>query len=66
FNRGASRLVDGARKGVRLSEGPGEGVAFLPGIEFANGTIEFDVRGRDVAQQSFVGVAFHGVDAAAY
>jgi hypothetical protein len=66
FNRGASRLVDGARKGVRLSEAPGEGVAFLPGIEFATGTIEFDIRGRDVAQQSFVGVAFHGVDAAAY
>ena len=66
FNRDASRLVDGARKGVRLSEAPGEGVAFLPGIEFANGTIEFDVRGKDVMQQSFVGVAFHGVDNAAY
>jgi hypothetical protein len=66
FNRDASRLVDGARKGVRLSEAPGEGVAFLPGIELANGTIEFDVRGRDVAQQSFVGVAFHGLDKAAY
>jgi hypothetical protein len=66
FNRSASRLIDGARKGVRLSEGPGEGIAFVPGIEFANGTIEFDVRGKDVAQQSFVGVAFHGVDASAY
>jgi hypothetical protein len=66
FNRDASRLVDGPRKGVRLSEAPGEGVAFLPGIEFANGTIEFDVRGKDVAQQSFVGVAFHGVDNATY
>jgi hypothetical protein len=66
FNRDASRLVDGARKGVRLSEAPGEGMAFLPGIEFANGTIEFDIRGKDVAQRSFVGVAFHGVDAAAY
>jgi len=66
FNRGASRLVDGAKKGVRLSEAPGEGIAFLPGIEFTSGTIEFDVRGKDVAQQSFVGVAFHGVNAAAY
>ena len=65
FNRVASRLIDGTRKGVRLSEAPGEGVAFLPGIDFANGTIEFDVRGKDVAQQSFVGVAFHGVEAAA-
>jgi hypothetical protein len=66
FNRTASPLVDGARKGVRLSEDPGEGVAFLPDIDFADGTIEFDVRGKDVAQQSFVGVAFHGIDASAY
>jgi hypothetical protein len=66
FNRAASRLADGARKGVRLSEATGEGVAFLPGIEFANGIVELDVRGKDVAQQSFVGVAFHGLDAAAY
>jgi hypothetical protein len=66
FNRGASPLVDGARKGVRLSEANGEGGAFLPGIELANGSIEFDVRGKDVAQQSFVGVAFHAVDGAVY
>src|SRR5947207_7462119 len=62
FNRGATSLVDGARKGIRLSEAPGDGIAFLPGIEFSNGTIELDVRGKDVPQQSFVGVAFHGID----
>jgi hypothetical protein len=66
FNRSASRLVDGARKGIRLSEAPGDGVAFVPGIEFADGVIEVDVRGKDVPQQSFVGVAFHGVDSATY
>ena len=66
FNRGARPLVDGARKGVRLSEAPGEGIALLPGIDFGNGSIEFDVRGKDVAQQSFVGVALHAVDGAAY
>ncbi len=65
FNRDASRLTDGARNGVRLSEAPGEGAAFLPGIELGNGAIELDIRGRDVAQRSFVGVAFHSVDAAA-
>ncbi len=62
FNRSVSSLNDGAKKGARLSENPGDGVAYLPGIEFANGTIEFDVKGKDVQQQSFVGVAFHGVD----
>ena len=66
FNRGASRITDGARTGVRLSESPGEGVALLAGAELANGTIECDIRGKDVPQRSFVGVAFHAVDGSTY
>ena len=64
--RTISRLTDGARKGVRLSEAEGEGPAYLPGIEFANGTIELDIKGKDVQGASFVGVAFHGVDGTTY
>lgn len=37
----------------------GDGLAIFKNIEFENGTIEFDVKGKDVLQQSFVGVAFH-------
>jgi hypothetical protein len=66
FNRSVSSLDDGARKGLRLNERPGDGIAYLEGVEFANGTMEFDVRGKDVRQQSFVGVAFHGVDESTY
>ena len=66
FNRSVSSFNDGAKKGVRLGENPGDGVAYLQGIEFTNGTIEFDVKGKDVQQQSFVGVAFHGVDETTY
>jgi hypothetical protein len=66
FNRSASRLVDGSKKGIRVTEAAGDGVAFVPGIEFANGSIELDIRGKNVAQQSFVGVAFHGANATAY
>lgn len=66
FNRSVSSLNDGAKKGVRLSESPGDGVAYLEGIEFTDGTIEFDIRGKDVQQQSFVGIAFHGVDGTTY
>jgi hypothetical protein len=66
FNRTAGSLRDGARSGVRLSEAPGDGVAYLEGTEFADGIIELDIRGKDVPQQSFVGVAFHGVDRATY
>src|SRR3989442_12503989 len=66
FNRSVSALSDGTRKGVRLNEQPGEGVAYLKGIEFTNGTIEFVVRGKDVQGQSFVGVAVHGLDSTTY
>jgi hypothetical protein len=65
-NRSVSSLSDGTKKGVRLGEQPGDGVAYLQGIELTNGTIELDVKGKDVQQQSFVGVAFHGVDGTTY
>src|SRR5437588_11826208 len=66
FNRSASALTDGTRTGVRLSEAAGNGVAYLRGVELGNGTIELDIRGKDVQGQSFVGVAFHGVDDTTY
>lgn len=62
FNRTATPLADGQRKGVRLSEKENDGVAWLDNISFSDGTIELDIRGKDVLQGSFVGVAFHGVD----
>ena len=49
-----------------MSEAPNDGVAYVPDTQFANGTIEIDMRGKDVQQQSFVGVAFHGVDGTTY
>jgi hypothetical protein len=66
FNRSASSLNDGSKNGIRLSESPGDGVAYLEGIEFTDGTIELDIRGKDVQQQSFLGVAFHGVDGSTF
>jgi hypothetical protein len=65
-NRSAKPFADGARKGARLSEAPGEGVAFVPGLDFSNGTIECDLRGKDVSQQSFLGIAFHGANSTTY
>lgn len=65
-NRTISRVTDGVRGGVRLSEAQGDGLAYLPGIEFANGTIALDMRGKDVQGASFIGVAFHGVDGTTY
>jgi hypothetical protein len=54
-----SSVVDsGGRKFVRLDEGPSMGMAWAP-LDFTDGEIELDVRGRDVLQKSFLGVAFH-------
>src|SRR5260370_33324353 len=64
FNRSASALSDGARKGLRLSEQPGDGVAYLEGGESASGTIEVDVRVKDVPQHGFAGIALHALDEA--
>lgn len=51
---------------LHLDEWASEGVAWLEGFQFTEGAIELDVRGRDVFQRSFVGIAFHGVDAVTY
>src|SRR4030095_6347378 len=47
---------------VHLSQKPGNGVVWIDATDFAEGTIQLDIRGRDVLQQSFVGIAFHGKD----
>ena len=44
---------------LMLDARSGDGLAIYQDLEFENGTIEFDVKGKDVLQQSFVGVAFH-------
>ena len=62
FNRELSPISDTGRKGIRLSEKSGDGVVWLEGVTFTNGTVEVDIRGKDVLQKSFPGIAFHGVD----
>jgi hypothetical protein len=54
--------LQGARRGVHVTEKAGAGVVWIEGTDFVQGTIELDVRGRDVMQQSFVGIAFHRRD----
>jgi hypothetical protein len=67
--RAANREVtplQGDRKGVHVSEKEGNGVVWVDGTDFAQGTIEVDVRGRDVLQRSFIGLAFHRKDDNSY
>lgn len=58
--------VQGNPRAVHLSEKEGNGIAWIDGSDFSQGTIEVDVRGRDVLQRSFVGIAFHGKDENSY
>ena len=59
-NRTVTKLAE--RDGVSIAEKAGPGVVWIQGSDFGEGTIDVEVRGRDVLQQSFVGVAFHGKD----
>ena len=47
---------------VYLDAAPEQGFARMKGFTFGNGTIELDIRGKDVRGASFVGIAFHGVN----
>ena len=64
-NRDVTAL-QGDKQGVKVSEKAGPGVVWIEGSDFDQGTIEIDVRGRDVLQQSFLGIAFHGKDDKTY
>jgi hypothetical protein len=58
-NRTATLLEEEGKKVVRFSESAGFGIAWLEDVQFSNGVIEFDARGKDEFQKSFIGVAFH-------
>ena len=65
-NRTAEPINEEGKKAIRLSETPNDGAMILKDFEFAEGTIELDIKGKNVLQQSFVGVAFHGLDTNTY
>jgi len=66
FKGNAIPITDGDKKGISLrpsgKSGVREGVVWLKDVTFSTGTIEIDLRGKDVLQKSFIGIAFHGVD----
>ena len=65
-NRTAVAVNEDGKNAVKLNEVPNDGQVILKGIEFSNGTIEVDIKGKNVLQQSFVGIAFHGIDDKTY
>jgi hypothetical protein len=52
---------DGGRHGLSVN-----GIVWLTDMEFSIGTIDIDLKGRNVPQESFLGIAFHGVDTSTY
>ena len=66
FNRAVTIAEKEQKRSIYLDEKPGQGVAWLPSFEIGNGVIEVDVKGRNEPGRSFVGLAFHGVDAEHY
>lgn len=62
YNRELTLINENNIRGIRLSKAYGEGIAWVNNLEFSEGTIEFDVRGEDTKQHSFVGIAFHAVN----
>lgn len=57
FDDGVIHVVNTSQESV---------LVWLNDTNFKNGTIELDIKGKDVRAQSFVGVAFHGEDAKHY
>jgi len=66
-NRDVTVSPNGAGKFlVHLSAKPDNGVVWINDLTLDKGAIEFDVKGKNVLQQSFVGIAFHGVNDSTY
>jgi hypothetical protein len=51
---------------IQISESKKEGIIWLPIKEFKNGIVQVEMRGKDVLQQSFVGIIFHGLNDSTY
>lgn len=56
-----TEVTDGSKQGLNVY-----GILWLKDLNFKTGTIDVDLRGKDVFQQSFLGIAFHGIDTATY
>ena len=66
FNRSLTTQREADRTAARLDARAGDGGALIDGVQLGEGVIEVDLRGKDVAQQSFLGIAFHVVDWTTY
>jgi hypothetical protein len=66
FNRHVEPVSDPSKNGLVLSEEYGEGLVWINGVSFSTGTIEVDLKGQNIYQRSFLGIAFRGADDSAF
>ena len=59
-NRMAQVVREGEREIVQFDARPQHGFAWWHDVAVDTGTIDFQVRGRNEPQRSFLGIAFHG------
>ena len=62
YNRALTVRDEDGRAVAQLDARAGDGGAVVEGVRLGEGVIEVDLRGKDVAQRSFLGIAFHLVD----
>ena len=62
YNRALTVTKEDGRTVARLDARAGDGGVLLEGVQLGEGVVEVDLRGKDVSQQSFLGIAFHVVD----
>ncbi len=62
YNRDVTVEKGDGKNSLALSQDLGEGLVWINGVTFSTGTIEVDLKGQDVFQHSFLGIAFHAQD----
>lgn len=65
-NRTAHTFKEGVKQGIVLNENKGEGLVWLNDKTFSEGVVEIDLKGQDVFQKSFLGIAFHSQNDTVY
>lgn len=58
-----TKALDDTQKHAITTRGT---IVWLKGVNFKEGTIDIDLRGKDVFVRSFLGIAFHGIDTNTY
>lgn len=65
-NREIKSVTENGKNFIQLADNKEEGLIWLPLNDFKNGKITIRMRGKDVFQRSFIGIAFHGLNDSTY